>query len=151
MRSFGPKRLRRSSSQTFSASKFGKAGAICHKCRVANMPLADGAHRGRSFQPDRSPNLQPDCRTRLKDVVACHGQKAHGHIALLAAANPVHRCLHVIVDAPVRDAVKHTESIPMAIKQHLLTPLTHAAHVLSGKGQCISAGDVTRGTCVCSR
>jgi hypothetical protein len=50
---------------------------------------ADDGHPGRSSRPVPSPSPMPDCRTRLEQVVAGHGQEAGVDLPLLAAADLV--------------------------------------------------------------
>ncbi len=55
-----------------------------------------------------------------KDVVVGHREEPHVDLSLLAAADAVHCCFHVIVDAATRDAAKHTKAVPMGVKEHLV-------------------------------
>ncbi len=57
---------------------------------------------------------------RLEDVVAGHRQEPGVDLARLAGADPVHRGLHVIVDAPPRHAAEDPEGVPVGIEQHLV-------------------------------
>ena len=52
--------------------------------------------------------------------MVCHGEEAHVDLPLLAATDTIHRRLHVIVDAPTRDAAEDPERVPMGIEQHLM-------------------------------
>jgi hypothetical protein len=56
----------------------------------------------------------------LIDIVVRHREEAHVDLPLLSAANAIHRRLHVIVDAPTRDAAKDPECMPVPVKQHLM-------------------------------
>jgi len=57
---------------------------------------------------------------RLEDIVAGHGEEAEVDLPLLAPADAIDRCLHVVVDAPPGHAAEHTEAVPMRIEQHLV-------------------------------
>lgn len=57
---------------------------------------------------------------RCKDVVVRHRKEPDVDLSLLAPADAIDRCLHIIVDAASRDAAEHTEAVPMGVKQHLV-------------------------------
>jgi len=57
---------------------------------------------------------------RLEQVVPTHRLEAGVDGAFLAAADPVHRRLHVVVDAATWNAAERSEGASMGIKQHLV-------------------------------
>jgi len=56
----------------------------------------------------------------IEQVMAHHGAEAQVHVAQLAAPNPIHRGLHVVVDATSRDAAPGRKGVMMGIEQHLV-------------------------------
>jgi hypothetical protein len=51
---------------------------------------------------------------------SCHGKEPHVDLALLAATDAVDRGAHIVVNAPLRDAAKNAEPVPVGIEQHLV-------------------------------
>ncbi|MNT98746.1 hypothetical protein D3C72_2413980 [compost metagenome] len=49
-----------------------------------------------------------------------HREETDIDLSLLAAADAIDCCLHVIVDAATRYAAEHTEAVPMGVKEHLV-------------------------------
>ena len=49
-----------------------------------------------------------------------HGEKAQVDLSLLAAANTINSCAHIVVNATRRHAAKDPECVPMGIEQHLV-------------------------------
>jgi len=56
----------------------------------------------------------------FEQIVAGHCHEADIDVALLASSDPVDRRLHVVVDAAPGNAAKHTESVIVRVKQHLV-------------------------------
>ena len=56
----------------------------------------------------------------LEEVVAGHCQKPGVDLTRLSGTDPVHRRLHVVVDAPPRHAAEDPERMPVSIEQHLV-------------------------------
>ncbi len=59
----------------------------------------------------------------LVQIVADHGDEAAVHRARLAAADLVYGGLHVVVDAPLRDALECLEGVVVRVEQHLVALL----------------------------
>ena len=57
---------------------------------------------------------------RVEEIVARHGGEAGVHLSHLAGPDPVHSCLHVVVDAPPGDPAEHAEGVVMSVEQHLV-------------------------------
>src|SRR6185437_4339821 len=57
---------------------------------------------------------------RLEQVMSSHRLKTEIDAALFAAANPVHRSTHVVVDPASRHATEHPEGVMMRVEQHLM-------------------------------
>ena len=57
---------------------------------------------------------------RLEQVMPAHGFKAAVDLALLTRQHLVHRRLHVVVDATLRNTAKGSERTGVGIKQHLV-------------------------------
>jgi hypothetical protein len=56
----------------------------------------------------------------LEHIVAGHRQEPGIDLPFLATADPIHRRLHVVVDAASRHATEHPEPMHMSVKQHLI-------------------------------
>ncbi|CAG9197806.1 hypothetical protein BVI434_1420001 [Burkholderia vietnamiensis] len=67
------------------------------------------------------PACGPVAEFRLEQVVTAHRFEARVDRTLLAAANLVHRGLHVVVDAAPRHAAERGECAGVRIEQHLVT------------------------------
>ena len=67
----------------------------------------------------------------LEQVVPAHGFKAGVDLALLARKHLVHRRLHVVVDATLRNTAKGCERAGVGIKQHLVA-LSRVRHQPEG-------------------
>ncbi len=56
----------------------------------------------------------------LEQIVTGHGREAGIDLAFLAAADPVDRCAHVVIDPPPGNAAQNPEGVVVGIEQHLV-------------------------------
>jgi len=69
------------------------------------------------------PLLPARCRIaelRLIDIVVRHGEEAHVDLPLLAAADAINRCAHIVVNPPRRHTTEDPERVAVGIEQHLM-------------------------------
>ena len=49
-----------------------------------------------------------------------HREEADVDLPLLAAADTIYRCPHIVIDATIGNAAKYPEPVPVRVKQHLV-------------------------------
>ena len=59
-------------------------------------------------------------KLRVKKVMAGHRRKTGVDLTLLAYANPINSCAHVVVNPAPRNAAQNPERMIMGVKQHLM-------------------------------
>ena len=121
MRCFGPQKLAALLQPFIQRIEVRKGGHELPKpscCRHAFGVMAGVAHILLNL------TFLPPCRgiaeLRVKNIMAGHRKEPCVYIALLADANPVDGCLHVVIDATPRHTLKHPKAMPVGIEQHLM-------------------------------